>query len=55
MSFLAACITSDSLTPLTTNSGSRISNTCETHTLGNAFRSGEISYRKSLKSQTTTN
>lgn len=55
MSFFVACITSESRTELTLNSSSRISRTCETYTDGNALRSGEMSYRNNLKSQTTTN
>lgn len=55
MSFFVACITSESRTELTLNSSSRISKTCETYTDGNALRSGEMSYRNNLKSQTTTN
>lgn len=55
ISFFPACITSDSLTEETANSGSRISNTWDTVTAGKAFRSCEISYKNNLKSQTTTN
>lgn len=54
-SFLLAWITSLSRTPETENSESRMSNTFVTWTLGTLDLSAGMSYRKSLKSQTTTN